>query len=89
VGPSTGGIESVRTWSDCQEHTSPIGFVSGAQSAAPKTIGPMDITKSNYGGFAQMSSGKLTIGGYAGVETRALRAFGVGGYLTLGWGGCQ
>lgn len=89
IGPFTGGIESTRTWSDWQEHTSNIGFVNGASAITPRKLGPMEITKSNYGGLVQFNNGQLTVGGYAGLETRGGRAFGTGGYLTLSWSGCH
>jgi hypothetical protein len=89
IGKFTGGIESTRTWSDWQEHTSNIGFLNGASPITPRKLGPMDITKSNYGGLAQFNNGQLTIGGYAGLETKGGRAFGAGAYLNLSWNGCH
>ncbi len=89
LGPFTGGIESTRTWSDWQEHTTNIGFVNGASAITPRKLGPMEITKSNYGGLFQFNNGQLTVGGYVGLETKGARAFGTGGYLTLSWSGCH
>lgn len=89
VGPFAGGIESTRTWSDWQVHTSNIGFVSGERSITPRKLGPIEVTKSNYGGLVQFNNWQLTLGGYVGAETKGARAFGGGGYLTVSWRGCQ
>ena len=79
----------MRAWSDWQEHRSNIAFVNGARSITPRNLGPMEVTKSNYGGLGQYDNGQLTIGGYAGVETSGERAFGGGLYGTVSWTGCK
>jgi hypothetical protein len=43
----------------------------------------------SHGGLVQFNHGQLTVGGYAGLETKGARAFGTGGYLTLSWSGCH
>jgi len=88
-GNFTGGIESTRTWSDWQEHTSFIGFINGTQSITPRNLGPMNVTEGDYGGLAQFINGQLVLGTYGGVGTTGGRAAGGGFYLSLSWGKCK
>ncbi len=90
IGHYTGGIESVRTWSDWQEHTSPIGFVGGASSLTPTSVGPLKVNEANYGGLFQYQNGQLSVGGYLGGANKETgRGAGGGGYITLSWSGCH
>ena len=90
IGHYTGGIESVRTWSDWQAHTSPIGFVNGASPLVPTNLGPLKVSEANYGGLAQYQNGQLSIGGYLGGANKETgRGAGGGGYITLSWSGCH
>jgi RHS repeat-associated protein len=90
IGRFTGGIESVRTRNDWQEHTSPIGFVNGAQSLAPTNVGPLKVNEANYGGLVQFQNGQLTVGGFLGGANKETgRGAGGGGYITLSWTSCH
>jgi RHS repeat-associated protein len=89
VGYFTAAYESLRTWSDWQEHNSPIGLggipIPGATNIFGTTIG----TKSrDIGGLAQYENGTLSLGLYGGLTFGSDRAFGGGGYFTISWSGC-
>jgi hypothetical protein len=85
-GHFTGGVESMRTWSDWQAHTTPIGLggieIPGASSVFGKNL---NTQSQDLGGLAQYESGNLSLGFYAGTTLGSGRAFGGGGYLTLSW----
>jgi hypothetical protein len=90
AGHYAGGVESVRTWSDWQEHTSFIGFANGEQSITPKKLGPMTMDKANYGGLFQWQNGQLVFGGYlGGANSTTGRFLGGGAYFAVGFGGCK
>jgi len=90
AGHYSGGVESVRTWRDWQEHTSMIGFANGDKSIVPKKLGPLTMDRANYGGLLQWENQQLVFGGYlGGANSKTGRFLGFGGYLSVGFGGCK
>jgi hypothetical protein len=90
AGHFTGGVESMRTWSDWQAHTTPIGLGGVEIPGATRVFGKQINTQSrDIGGLAQYENGNLSLGVYAGTTLGSGRAFGGGGYLTLSWSGCH
>ena len=83
VGPYMVGVESMRSLRDWQSTTTPIGL-SGPEFENKTPIGPIRPGKIAVGGFVQPAGNKLGIGAYGGAGV-----VGGGGYLTLGFGGCQ
>lgn len=73
----------MRSWNDWSETISPIAFANGANTIAPKQLGPITIGESNYGGILELENGELQIGGYLGGAGSSGRAAGVGGYLSV------
>jgi hypothetical protein len=80
----------MRTWSDWQAHTTPIGLggveIPGATGAFGKQI---NTQSGDIGGLAQYENGNLSLGFYAGTTLGSGRAFGGGAYITLSWSGCH
>jgi len=68
IGKYTGGVEAMRSWNDWSETISPIAFANGANTIAPKQLGPITIGESNYGGILELENGELQIGGYLGGQ---------------------
>jgi RHS repeat-associated protein len=85
----TAGVESMRTWSDWQTHTTPIALggidLPGASSFFGGTL---NVQSRDIGGLAQYDNGNLSLGFYAGTTLGSGRALGGGGYVTLSWNGC-
>ncbi len=90
AGHFTWGVESMRTWSDWQAHTTPIGLggveIPGATGAFGKQI---NTQSRDVGGLAQYENGNLSLGFYAGTTFGSGRAVGGGAYITLSWSGCH
>jgi RHS repeat-associated protein len=90
VSHFSGGVESMRTWSDWKPHTTPIGLGGIEIPGGTTTFGqPISTQTRDIGGLAQFENGDLSLGLYAGATLGSGRSFGGGAYVTISSNGCH
>lgn len=86
AGKYTLGVESMRTWSNWQEHTSPIALGGIEMPGSSSFFGKkLNTHTRDIGGLVQYEHGHLSLGVYGGVTMGSHRTVGGGFYFTFSW----